>query len=145
MPRSTALAGGLTTMLALWILLFNVYMDYENGPLPVSRNPEDNPVVMRPLPEERVENIDEAVALIPDDAKVSASNWIGPHLAHRRYLYLFPDLGDADYVIVDETEPAYDTYVNPVLNLQSTGRLRENPDYRKIFDRNGVLVFEKTG
>ncbi|HET7480270.1 MAG TPA: hypothetical protein VFJ72_12215, partial [Rubrobacteraceae bacterium] len=73
----------------------------------------------------------------------SASNQIGPHLSYRRYLYLFPDLGDARYVILDETEPGYDTYINPVLNLQSTRELRENPAYRKIFDKNGVLVFEK--
>jgi uncharacterized membrane protein len=142
-PRETALRR-LPVVLAAGVLLFGVEMDYEFGPLPVFHSASNVANVIQPAPEEHRRALDEAVALIPDDARVSATNQIGPHLAHRRYLYLFPNLGDAEYVILDETEPAYDTYINPVLNLQTTQRLRESPDYRKVFDRDGVLVFEKT-
>jgi uncharacterized membrane protein len=131
--------------LATGMLLFAAQLDYEIGPLPLFHSPGNFASVVEPAPEEHLRALDEAVALIPDDARVSATNQIGPHLAHRRYLYLFPLVGDAEYVILDETEPAYDTYINPVLNLQSTRELRQSPDYREVFDRNGVLVFERVG
>ncbi|HEX2729073.1 MAG TPA: DUF2079 domain-containing protein, partial [Rubrobacteraceae bacterium] len=125
------------------MLLFAAQMDYDLGPLPVFHSPSNFANVIEPAPGEHLRALDEAVATIPEGARVSASNQIGPHLSHRRYLYLFPNLKDAEFVILDETEPGYDTYINPVLNLQSTRELRENPDYRKIYDESGVLVFEK--
>ena len=131
--------------LALGILLFGAQMDYEAGPLPLFSSPTNNSSVIHPPSDRHLEALDEAVSLIPDDAKVSATNQIGAHLAHRRYLYLFPTIQDADYVILDETTPAYDTYINPVLNLQTTNELRRSPDYRKVYERNGVLVFERRG
>lgn len=131
--------------LALGILLFGVQTDYDAGPLPLFSSPTNTSTVIHPSSEEHLDALDEAVSLIPDDAKVSATNQIGPHLAHRRYLYLFPTIQDADYVVVDETTPAYDTYINPVLNLQTTNELRRSPEYRKVYERNGVLVFERGG
>lgn len=128
---------------AMGILLFAVQMDYDLGPLPLFHSQSNTFSVIEPAPEEHLRALDEAVARIPDDAKVSASNQIGPHLSYRRYLYLFPTIQDAKYVVIDETEPAYDTYINPVLNLQSTQRLRRDPAYKKVFDENGVLVFRK--
>jgi uncharacterized membrane protein len=143
--KRPAVQGRIAVFLAAGMLLFAAQMDYEVGPLPVFHSPGNVASVIEPAPQEHLRALDEAVALIPADAKVSASNQVGPHLAHRRHLYLFPLLADAEYVVVDETEPAYDTYINPVLNLQSTRQLRESPEYRKVFDRNGVLVFEKVG
>ena len=131
--------------LALGVFLFGAQTDYDLGPLPVFSSPSNTATVINPPSGEHLDALDEAVSLVPDDAKVSATNQIGPHLAHRRYLYLFPTIQDADYVLVDETTPAYDTYINPVLSLQTTSVLRKNPDYRKIYDRNGVLVFELRG
>ncbi|MDQ4105639.1 MAG: DUF2079 domain-containing protein [Actinomycetota bacterium] len=133
----------LPLFLALGMLLFGAQTDYEAGPLPVFSAPDNTATVIHPSPEEHLDALDEAVSLIPDGAKVSATNQIGPHLAHRRYLYLFPTVQDADYVVVDETTPAYDTYINPVLNLQTTAELRESPGYRKLYERNGVVVFER--
>lgn len=135
----------LPAVLAAGLLLFGVQMDYEAGPLPVFHSPSNTMSVIDPPPREHLRALDEAVEMIPRDAKVSASNWIGPHLAHRRYLYLFPTVQDAEYVIVDETRPGYDTYVNPVLSLQSVRELRESPEYRKVYERNGVLIFERKG
>lgn len=127
------------------MLLFAAQLDYERGPLPVFNSPSNSATVIEPAPGEHLRALDAAVGMIPDNARVSASNQIGPHLSQRRYLYLFPNIKDAEYVILDETEPGYDTYINPVLNLQSTRELRQNPDYRKIYDESGVLVFERVG
>lgn len=40
-------------------------------------------------------------AIIPADAAVSTTPSLHPHLAHRQRIYLFPIIGDADYVLVD--------------------------------------------
>lgn len=42
-----------------------------------------------------------AVAPVPTDARVSATNTVGAQLAHRQYLYQFPQgIGDADYIFI---------------------------------------------
>ena len=42
-----------------------------------------------------------AVAQIPEEARVSATNTVGAQLAHRQYLYQFPQgIGDADYIFI---------------------------------------------
>ncbi len=130
-------------VLAIGILLLGVQMDFERGPLPVFHSPSNFRSVIDPAHPERLEALDDAVALIPDEAKVSATNNIGPHLAHRRYLYLFPTVGDAEYVILDETAPGYDTQIEPILNLQSTQEIRQSGQYEEIFSREGVVVFEE--
>ena len=132
----------LPLFLALGMLFFGAQQDYDTGPLPLFSSPSNTSTVIHPPSEKHLDALDKAVSLIPDGAKVSAANRIGAHLAHRRYLYLFPTIRDAEYVILDETIPGYDTYINPVLNLQTTSGLRKSPDYRKIYERNGVLVFE---
>jgi uncharacterized membrane protein len=130
-------------LVALFILLMNVQMNYEIGPLPWFHSPENHSSVIDPPAPEHLEALDGAVARIPPEASVSASNWIGPHLAHRDYLYLFPLIKDADYVVVDERKPGYDTFVEPVVALQSVRNLREDDSYELIYSENGVLVFER--
>jgi len=131
-------------LLAFGILLFGIEMDFERGPLPVFHSPSNFRSVIDPAPTERVEALDEAVSLIPEEARVSATNNIGPHLAHRRHLYLFPTVSDAEYVILDETAPGYDTQIEPILNLQSTQEIRRSGEYEEIFAEEGVVVFRKT-
>lgn len=41
------------------------------------------------------------IECIPADAAVSTTPALYPHLSHRQYIYLFPIIGDADYVLVD--------------------------------------------
>ena len=131
-------------VLAVTVLLLGVEVDYRTGPLPLFHSPGNYSSVIDPPSREHLRALDGAVSLIPDDAPVSTTNPLGPHLAHRRYLYLFPTVQDAEYVVIDETEPSYDTYTNPVLNLSSTLKLERSPDYRKIYSRDGVTVFERT-
>lgn len=141
-----ALMAGLPLAFALWILFFNVYMDYLKGPVPWSRfGGVPNPVAMQSLSDRYVENVDQAIALVPKDpnVKVSASNWFGPHLSQRRHLYLFPVIKDADYVVVDLARPSYGTEVNPAKATAVVQRLRNNPDYRQVFSKKNVAVFER--
>jgi uncharacterized membrane protein len=127
-----------------WVLLMNAYMALGYGPLPFAEIYRSNPVAMQSLPPERVENIDEAISLVPEDAKVSASNWIAPHLAHRTHLYLFPTIKDADYVVVDLARASYFTDVK----RDKAQRVLEedlinNPDYEPVFYESNVAVFRR--
>src|SRR5262249_30014366 len=45
--------------------------------------------------------LERAVALVPDDAAVSATNRVGSHLAERRYFAAAPVLGRANWVVVE--------------------------------------------
>jgi len=141
-------ASFLPLAFALWVLMFGVYMDYLKGPLPWSMSGGvDNPVVMRGLSEGEISNLDRAVSLVPRDpaVKVSASNWIGAHLSHRRDLYLFPEVRDADYVVVDLGRPSYFTSVNRDRVRAAVDRLRNDPGYRLVYRASNVAVFEKVG
>lgn len=142
------LIGVLPGVLAFWVLLFGVYMDLVYGPIPVSRNYVENPVVMQQLPDEYIRNLDEAVSVIPDDASVSASNWIAPHLAHRETLYLFPTRdgagGAAEYIVVDLYRASYFTGVNRQRGQRTLEGIISDPNYRAIYTAPNVTVFERT-
>ncbi len=52
-----------------------------------------------------VHALDAAVALVPADAAVSATNDVGSHLSARREFYSVPVVGGADWIVVDTTDP----------------------------------------
>jgi uncharacterized membrane protein len=128
--------SALPTVLAAGVVVLVAELNHLERPIPR---------VLDPPPEEHRRALGEALELVPEGAAVSATNHLGAHLAHRRYLYLFPTVGDAEYVIVDEAEPDYDTYVSPIPSLASLQRLREDPDYRILYSESGVTVFERVG
>ncbi len=131
-------------MFAGWVLFMNAYMAFGYGPLPFAGFQRDNPVAMQSLPPERVENIDEAISFVPEDVKVSASNWIAPHLAHRTHLYLFPTIKDADYVVVDLARASYFTTVDrEKAQRVLQNDLIDNPDYEPVFSESNVAVFRR--
>ena len=45
--------------------------------------------------------LDRLISQVPADAAVSATPAVHPHLAHREKIYVYPELGDASYVLVD--------------------------------------------
>ena len=88
---------------------------------------------------------DGAVRLIPDDAVVSASNSLGAHLSERRRIYSFPRLLDATWVAVDESSPGYLDRFAPRDYARAIARLRRDPRWRLVLERDGVLVFRRRG
>jgi hypothetical protein len=96
---------------------------------------------------EHVETLEQALDLVPDDAAVSATNRVGSHLSARRYFYSVPVLGRASWIVI-ETE---DTWVpeavsgssRPAVLRRFQREIEANPEWRKVFDRQGILVFRK--
>ena len=102
-----------------------------------------------PLPgsPEYIRALDRAVELVPDGAPVTTTNRVGSHLAARRHFYAVPVVGRAEWVVIESS----DTWIpQAVTGLSDPGALRafqikieRSPEWRKVFEESGILVFRK--
>jgi len=82
-----------------------------------------------------------ALALIPADAPVSATNTLGAHLSARRRVFSFPVLREATWVAVDEQRPSYrDQADAPVRFAKAYAALRSGGRFRVVFSEDGIVV-----
>ena len=84
-----------------------------------------------------------ALRLIPPHAVVSATNSLGAHLSARRRVLSFPFLQDAEWVAADETAPGYADRLAPLPTAVQLSWLRRNPEWRLVFERDGILIFQR--
>jgi uncharacterized membrane protein len=84
-----------------------------------------------------------ALRLIPKSAVVSATNTLGAHLSARRRVLSFPYVQDATWIAADETQPGYADRYAPVPTALALAALRRDPDWRLVFEQDGVLVFNR--
>lgn len=98
----------------------------------------------------RVAALADAVALVPSDARVTASNTAGAHLSARRYVYSVPMLGSAGWVVIDRADPWIVRRDSPILTRHPevvrslVSRLESDSSWTKAFDRDGVVVFRRS-
>ena len=92
---SSRLALGVLYLLCLGVLASSVRSYFQEVFLPLSDHP--------PLVSEHHKLAKDLIALIPPDAAVSSSSTLNPHVSQRQWLYLFPELKNADYVFLDVT------------------------------------------
>jgi len=121
-----------------------------------------NPGVMPHVSLRHVSAERRAVALVPPSAAISVTNRLGSHLAARRYLYVFPVIGKAKWIVVDRGDAdlpdmkllrhrrgtelgARDLPLQPGLMRRELRKLAENPQWRRVFSSDGVLVFRRRG
>jgi len=101
------------------------------------------------LPAARVAALSDAVLLVPDGAPVSASNAAGSHLSARRYVFSVPNLGNAEWIVIDLNDPWVVSAGSPILTNHPkvvrafAERIERDPSWRKVFERGGVLGFRK--
>jgi uncharacterized membrane protein len=84
-----------------------------------------------------------ALRLIPPHAVVSTTNSLGAHLSARRRVLSFPYLQDAQWVAADETAPGYADRLAPLPTAVQLSWLRRNPEWRLVFERDGILIFQR--
>jgi uncharacterized membrane protein len=84
-----------------------------------------------------------ALQLIPKAAVVSATNTLGAHLSARRRVLSFPYVQDATWIAADETQPGYGDRYAPLPTALALSALRRDPDWRLVFEQDGVLVFNR--
>ena len=85
-----------------------------------------------------------ALHLIPENAVVSATNTLGAHLSARRRILSFPVIQDARWVAADETSPGYADRLAPLPTAVQLSWLRRNPEWRLVFERDGILIFHRS-
>lgn len=97
------------------------------------------------------ESVRQAVALVPDDAAVSATNRIAGQLSERRYVYSAPVLGRAAWVVVDETDAwipqqgAHAEGVDRPRLLRFVAALEADSAWQRVLSNDGVKVFTRHG
>lgn len=84
-----------------------------------------------------------ALALVPDDAPVSATNALGAHLSDRHRIFSFPVLREAEWVVVDERRLTSLDSLEPGPARPALAELRADPGWRLVFAESGVLVFRR--
>jgi uncharacterized membrane protein len=87
---------------------------------------------------------DRALRLIPGDAVVSATNTLGGHLSARKRVLSFPFIEDSQWVAADETQPGYADRYAPIPTAVQLAALRRSPEWRLVFEEDGILVFRRT-
>jgi uncharacterized membrane protein len=85
----------------------------------------------------------QALKLIPPHAVVSATNSLGAHLSARRRILSFPYIQDAQWIAADETSPGYADRLAPLPTAVQLSWLRRNPEWRLVFERDGILIFHR--
>jgi uncharacterized membrane protein len=86
-----------------------------------------------------------ALRLIPSRAVVSATNTLGAHLSARSRVLSFPFVQDATWIAADETSPGYADRFAPLPTAVQLSWLRRNPEWRLVFERDGILIFHRLG
>jgi uncharacterized membrane protein len=101
---------------------------------------------------DRQSALDEAARLIPADPEVmvvSQNDVNSAAMAHRHYYFAFPaGIDRADYVLVDTGRRPFLYWIVPRDRTpydQVVHQLRQAPEYRIAFERDGVVLFERTG
>jgi uncharacterized membrane protein len=81
--------------------------------------------------------------IIPANAVVSATNSLGAHLSARSRILSFPVTQDATWIAADETQPGYADRFAPLETAEQLAWLRTNPEWKLVFEQDGVLVFRR--
>ena len=135
----------LATTLSIAAVGIALAANFRLGPIPLWRElPLGSRLQSRDAyvsPHDRV--TDRALALVPDRAVVSATNSLGAHLSARRRILSFPLLSDATWVAVDETRASYLDRSDPLRSVRRIASLRRSPDWRLVFEHDGILVFRR--
>ena len=135
-----------TTPVAVLVVVAALIGNYRLGPIPGWRHVPGGQTFQataaRVTQHDRI--ADRALELIPSNAVVSATNTLGGHLSARHRFLSFPFLQDATWIAADETQPGYADRYAPIPTAIELAALRRNPDWRLVFEQDGILVFRRT-
>lgn len=91
--------------------------------------------------------VDQFVAAIPRDASVSALSGIAPHLTARKTIYLFPDVADAEYLLLDTSLEAnywpYEGLEARDKSLASMTEVIRGGEFGLLRTEDGVFLFQR--
>lgn len=88
-----------------------------------------------------VQVLNKALKQIPDTAAVSASGRVLPHLAFREKIYHFPQIKDAEYVVICKLGSLFP--VSLVEFNQTCDSLKTDANWQVLFDQNDCLLIKR--
>lgn len=100
-------------------------------------------------PSEREQRIEQVLALIPEDAPISASGTLNPHLSERRYITVFPELTVAtmdgsvipvEYIVVDLQNVSPEAKGRSAHFMSVLNRVLHSQQFRVVMQSGGVLL-----
>lgn len=83
-----------------------------------------------------------ALEIVPDDptVKVSAQSFLVPHLCFRDYIYHYPYVSDADYVILAiDPKNTYPIFGVDAM-IDSLDAYRHKPNWEVLYDKNSTVI-----
>jgi uncharacterized membrane protein len=87
-----------------------------------------------------------ALALIPATAPVAASNQLGAELSERRYIYVFPYIRDARWIVLDTKDRYLDSSAASARAFdRAVARYEASADWDIVYASHGVEVLRKRG
>jgi hypothetical protein len=81
-----------------------------------------------------------ALGLVPAGVPVSASNELGGHLSARRYIYTFPSVGRAQWIVVD----IHDRTLHIPGFRRQVRRYEADKAWRIVYSSHGIAVLHRT-
>jgi uncharacterized membrane protein len=88
-----------------------------------------------------VKNIYDQIFKIPKNITVSASGNLSPHLAFRDQVYLFPKIGDSEFVALLKTDKTYP--LTPERYYELIEKLKRNKKYKIWYENEELVIFKK--
>lgn len=90
-------------------------------------------------PAKNAKAMQQAAAMVPPSASVASFRTIATSVNHRKHFYFLDNAKYADYIILNTD--AGDTIGKPWTPYIDS--VKQSPDYRKIFDKDGISVYAK--
>ncbi len=92
-----------------------------------------------------IKEIKEMLNLIPYNASVSASNHLVPHLAFRDKCYYFPEVYNAEYIAIIESDcnDRFYYYPNSSTCYYEINKYKTNSNYKIVYNKNAVLLLKR--
>jgi uncharacterized membrane protein len=90
-------------------------------------------------------NVKEAYAAlktIPDNAIVCAQDEFVPHLCFRKYIYLYPSVEDAEYIVLSDKLSTYPLKTEKEYR-ESITTIMNSGNWDKIYDKNFMLILKR--
>lgn len=83
-----------------------------------------------------------ALSLVPASAPVAASNQLGAYVSARCFVYVFPYVRKANWVVLDEKNPSV---VSPKAYATAIRRIDSSRSWKIVFASHGVQVLRRVG
>jgi hypothetical protein len=88
-----------------------------------------------------VRKVNRLLKQIPKNARVSASNVITPHIAQRQFIYFFPTVNDAEYIVFSMSDNNY--LMSPEENQKHRNNYLNSPDWMIVGKEYPVFLLKK--